>query len=78
LEVDPPTYCVVLLAQGPDRLAVMQALRSLQPGLSHAAVKALVDSAPQAVLWGVGHYELDQVKTRLRATGGAFEFRRIT
>jgi ribosomal protein L7/L12 len=78
LEVEPPTYCVVLLAEGPNRLAVMQTLRALRPGLSLATAKALVDSAPQAVLWDVRHYDLHRVQVRLRATGGAFEFRRST
>jgi ribosomal protein L7/L12 len=77
MEVAPPTYCVVLMAEGPDRLAVMRALRGLNPDLSLAAAKTLIDSAPQAVLWGVRHYDLDQVKYRLRGTGGVFEYRRL-
>ena len=68
----------MLLAEGPNRLAVMQALRALQPSLSLATAKALVDSAPQAVLWDVRHYDLRRVQVRLRSTGGTFEFRRTT
>lgn len=76
MEVAPPTYRVVLRAPGPNRLKVMQTLRSLRPELGLEAVKSLLERPPQVVLWSVGHYELEQVKRRLEMTGGVFEFRR--
>jgi large subunit ribosomal protein L7/L12 len=72
----PPTYAVILMDPGLRRLDVMRVLRSLRPALGLAAAKALVDSAPQVVLWDVDHYDVDRIRRRLEGAGGCFTFRR--
>jgi large subunit ribosomal protein L7/L12 len=74
--VSPPNFAVILTDPGPQRLDLMRVLRSLRPDLGLAAAKTLVDSAPQVVLWGVDHYDVDRVRHLLEAAGGHFTFRR--
>jgi limonene-1,2-epoxide hydrolase len=73
MEVDPPTYTLVLLGAGPRRLQVMQLLREMRPELTPGQAKAIVDGGRQMVLPAVGYWELDAVRRRFAWAGAEFE-----
>lgn len=57
-------YAVWLDSVGPDRIAVIAAVRELT-GLPHGDAKALVDSAPVAIATEISKDVADRAKARL-------------
>ena len=73
--VGPVAWEVVLLEPGPQRVAVIRAVREGSPSLSLGEARALVDSVPVAVREGLDRYEAHELLERLRALGAVVELR---
>ena len=59
----------MLEAAGDKKIAVIKALRALQPGLALKEAKEKVDSAPTAVLEGASKEDAEKAKADLEGAG---------
>jgi large subunit ribosomal protein L7/L12 len=73
--VGPVEWDVVLLEPGPQRIAIIRAVRESSPSLSLGEARALVDAAPVAVREGLDRYDAHVLLERLRALGAVAELR---
>ncbi|WP_308509865.1 50S ribosomal protein L7/L12 [uncultured Varibaculum sp.] len=62
-------FDVVLEAAGDKKIAVIKALRALQPGLAMKEAKEKVDSAPTTVLEGAAKEDAEKAKEELEGAG---------
>ena len=62
-------FDVVLEAAGDKKIAVIKALRALQPGLALKEAKEKVDSAPTTVLEGASKEDAEKAKEELEGAG---------
>ncbi|WIK88518.1 50S ribosomal protein L7/L12 [Varibaculum cambriense] len=62
-------FDVVLEAAGDKKIAVIKALRALQPGLALKEAKEKVDSAPTTVLEGAAKEDAEKAKEELEGAG---------
>lgn len=62
-------FDVVLEAAGDKKIAVIKALRALQPGLALKEAKEKVDSAPTTVLEGASKEDAEKAKADLEGAG---------
>ena len=62
-------FDVVLEAAGDKKIAVIKALRALQPGLALKEAKEKVDSAPTTVLEGASKEDAEKAKADLDGAG---------
>lgn len=62
-------FDVVLEAAGDKKIAVIKALRALQPGLALKEAKEQVDSAPTTVLEGASKEDAEKAKADLEGAG---------
>ena len=62
-------FDVVLEAAGDKKIAVIKALRALQPGLALKEAKEKVDSAPTAILEGASKEDAEKAKADLEGAG---------
>lgn len=62
-------FDVVLEATGDKKIAVIKALRALQPGLALKEAKEKVDSAPTTVLEGASKEDAEKAKADLEGAG---------
>lgn len=62
-------FDVVLEAAGDKKIAVIKALRALQPGLALKEAKEKVDSAPTTVLEGAAKEDAEKAKGELEGAG---------
>ena len=60
---------VVLEAAGDKKIAVIKALRALQPGLALKEAKEKVDSAPTTILEGASKEDAEKAKADLEGAG---------
>ena len=60
---------VILTDAGPNRLAVMAALRQIRSDLSLRDAKVLIDNLPQVILHDVDSEEADRASRRLQYAG---------
>ena len=59
----------MLEAAGDKKIAVIKALRALQPGLALKEAKEKVDSAPTTVLEGAAKEDAEKAKEELEGAG---------
>ena len=62
-------FDVVLEGPGDKKIAVIKALRALQPGLALKEAKEKVDSAPTTVLEGAAKEDAEKAKEELEGAG---------
>ena len=62
-------FDVVLEAAGDKKIAVIKALRALQPGLALKEAKEKVDSAPTTILEGASKEDAEKAKADLEGAG---------
>ena len=62
-------FDVVLEAAGDTKIAVIKALRALQPGLALKEAKEKVDSAPTTILEGAAKEDAEKAKEELEGAG---------
>lgn len=62
-------FDVVITDGGPNKIAVIKAVREVSPGLGLADAKKLVESAPAKVLEGVSKDAADAAKKKLEEAG---------
>lgn len=62
-------FDVVLEAAGDKKIAVIKALRALQPGLALKEAKEKVDSAPTTILEGAAKEDAEKAKADLEGAG---------
>ncbi|WP_311525139.1 50S ribosomal protein L7/L12 [uncultured Varibaculum sp.] len=62
-------FDVVLEAAGDKKIAVIKALRALQPGLALKEAKEKVDSAPTTILEGAAKEDAEKAKEELEGAG---------
>lgn len=67
------TFNVILTAAGPNKIAVIKAVRELVQTLGLKEAKDLVESAPKPVLESVNKTTAEEAKTKLTAAGGTVE-----
>ena len=73
-EEGPSTVNVVLKEIGPNKIAVIKAVRELT-GLGLKEAKDLVDKAPSHVTEGVATDEANAIKAKLEETGAVIELK---
>ena len=64
-------FDVVLEAAGDKKIAVIKALRALQPGLAPKEAKEKVDSAPTTILEGASKEDAEKAKADLEGAGAS-------
>lgn len=64
-------FDVVLEAAGDKKIAVIKALRALQPGLALKEAKEKVDSAPTTILEGASKEDAEKAKADLEGAGAS-------
>lgn len=69
------TFTVVLSTFGSNKLAVIKALREIQPNLGLMEAKKLVESAPKEVMTGVKKEEAEAAKKKLESAGAKVELK---
>lgn len=67
-------FDVVLIAEGPKKIAVIKEVRGIT-GLGLKEAKALVESAPAPVLEGVSKEDAEKAKTAIEEAGGQVELK---
>jgi ribosomal protein L7/L12 len=67
------TVDVILKEAGPNKIAVIKALRAALPGLGLAEANALVEGAPKTFREGVTQEEAEEIKKKLEAAGAKAE-----
>jgi len=68
-------FDVVITDCGPNKIAVIKAVREVAPGLGLADAKKLVESAPANVLEGVAKEPAEEAKKKLEAAGAKIELK---
>jgi large subunit ribosomal protein L7/L12 len=68
-------FDVVLTEGGPNKIAVIKAVREVSPGLGLADAKKLVESAPIKVLEGVAKEAGEAAKKKLEEAGAKVELK---
>jgi len=68
-------FDVVIAECGPNKIAVIKAVREVAPGLGLADAKKLVESAPAKVLEGVAKEAAEEAKKKLEAAGAKIELK---
>jgi large subunit ribosomal protein L7/L12 len=68
-------FDVMLTDGGPNKIAVIKAVREVSPGLGLADAKKLVESAPVKVLEGVTKDAGDAAKKKLEEAGAKVELK---
>ena len=77
-EADAPeqtTFNVVIANGGGNKIAVIKALREINPQLGLKDAKDLVEAAPKEVLTGVNKATAEEAKTKLTAAGATVELK---
>ena len=69
------TFDVILKEAGANKIGAIKAVREVKPGLGLAEAKALVESAPKAVLEGVNKAEAEAAKKKLEDAGAKVELK---
>lgn len=69
------SFDVVLADGGAQKIAVIKAVREIDPNLGLAEAKALVDGAPKTIKEGVNKAEADAAKATLEAAGATVELK---
>jgi large subunit ribosomal protein L7/L12 len=68
-------FDVVLSAAGDNKIAVIKAVRELNPALGLVEAKNLVEAAPKAVLEGAKKEDADKAKKKLEEAGAKVELK---
>ena len=68
-------FDVVLTDCGPNKIAVIKAVREVAPGLGLADAKKLVESAPAKILEGIGKDAAETAKKKLEEAGAKIELK---
>lgn len=68
-------FDVVITEGGPNKIAVIKAVREVAPGLGLADAKKLVESAPAKVLEGVSKDAAEAAKKKLEEAGAKVELK---
>lgn len=68
-------FNVVITGAGPNKIAVIKAVREVAPGLGLADAKKLVESAPINVLEGVSKDAGEAAKKKLEEAGATIELK---
>jgi large subunit ribosomal protein L7/L12 len=68
-------FDVVITEGGPNKIAVIKAVREVAPGLGLADAKKLVESAPAKVLEGVAKDAAESAKKKLEEAGAKVELK---
>jgi len=68
-------FDVVLTECGPNKIAVIKAVREVAPGLGLADAKKLVESAPAKILEGVAKEAGETAKKKLEEAGAKIELK---
>ena len=68
-------FDVVIAEAGPNKIAVIKAVREVAPGLGLADAKKLVESAPAKVLEGVAKEAGEAAKKKLEEAGAKIELK---
>lgn len=68
-------FDVVITEGGPNKIAVIKAVREVSPGLGLADAKKLVESAPAKVLEGVAKEAGEAAKKKLEEAGAKVELK---
>jgi large subunit ribosomal protein L7/L12 len=69
------SFDVIIAASGAQKIAVIKALRELNPALGLKEAKDLVDAAPKEVLNQVNKKTADEAKEKLTAAGATVELK---
>lgn len=69
------SFDVVITAAGAQKIAVIKALRELNPALGLKEAKDLVDAAPKEILNQVNKKTADEAKEKLTAAGATVELK---
>lgn len=73
--VEQTEFNVVITGAGPNKIAVIKAVREIAPGLGLADAKKLVESAPINVLEGVSKDAAEAAKKKLEESGATIELK---
>ncbi|RJR27992.1 50S ribosomal protein L7/L12 [candidate division WWE3 bacterium] len=68
-------FDVVLAAAGDNKIAVIKAVREINPALGLVEAKNLVESAPKAILEGAKKEDADNAKKKLEEAGAKVELK---
>ncbi len=68
-------FDVIIKSAGDKKLAVIKAVREIDPSLGLKEAKELVESAPKAMKTGVSKEEADKVAETLKAAGAEVEIK---
>ena len=68
-------FDVVITDGGPNKIAVIKAVREVSPGLGLADAKKLVESAPAKVLEGVSKDAAEAAKKKLEEAGAKIDLK---
>jgi len=69
------SFDVILAGAGAQKIAVIKAVREIDPNLGLKEAKDLVDGAPKPVKEGVSKAEADEAKAKLEAAGATVELK---
>jgi large subunit ribosomal protein L7/L12 len=69
------TFDVVLTSAGAQKIAVIKAVREIDPNLGLKEAKDLVDAAPKPVKEGASKAEADEAKKKLEEAGATVELK---
>lgn len=69
------TFNVILANSGPNKIAVIKAIREIIPTLGLKEAKDLVDTAPKPVIESVNKEAADEAKKKLELTGASVELK---
>ena len=77
-EEEPTEFSVVIISAGEQRIQVIKVVRELVSGLGLKEAKALVESAPDAVVEeGVSKERAQEVKAKLEEVGATVEVKPV-
>lgn len=68
-------FDVVLSSAGPNKIAVIKAVREVKPDLGLKEAKDLVESAPKTVLSGASKEDAEKAKEKLQSAGATVELK---
>ncbi len=69
------SFNVIIASSGATKIAVIKALREINPTLGLKEAKDLVDAAPKEVLSGVNKKTADEAKEKLTTAGATVELK---
>ena len=69
------SFDVILASGGSQKIAVIKAVREIDPNLGLKEAKDLVDGAPKPVKEGVNKAEAEEAKAKLEAAGATVELK---